>query len=128
MCYQPFEPFEGSPEDPVELGSMKNIKNILLLGIVATTIALTSNTARAGDVGVRVQIGLPFPPILLPPPPPFVVVRPVVHYPAPRPVPYAPPVVYHRCDYRCNHGAVRHEWSHNYGRHHHMRGHGCWSH
>ncbi len=101
------------------------MKKNILLGIVATIVALTSSTARAGDVGIRVNIGLPLPRIVLPPlPRPIVVAPPVAYHPAPRFVPCAPPVVYHRCDYRCYHGRVQYGWGYRHDRHHAGRGYG----
>jgi len=101
------------------------MKKIILFGIVATTIALTSGTARAGDFGIRVNIGLPLPRIVLPPVPrPFVVVPPVVYHPTPRYyVPCAPPVVYHQCDYRCYHGRVQYGPGYRHDRYDRGRGH-----
>jgi hypothetical protein len=58
------------------------MKKTLLLGLTAITLALTSSTARAGDVRFSFHIGLPLPRLCVPTPPP------------PPPVCVAPPVVY----------------------------------
>lgn len=60
------------------------MKKTFLLGLTAITLALTSSTARAGDVRFSFHIGLPLP-----------VPRVYVAAPAPPPPVYvAPPVVY----------------------------------
>ncbi|HEU0010954.1 MAG TPA: hypothetical protein VFT34_14140 [Verrucomicrobiae bacterium] len=63
------------------------MKKALILGVTAITLALTSSTARAGDVRFSFHIGLPLPRLCVPapPPPPLVCV--------------APPVVYVQGDY-----------------------------
>jgi hypothetical protein len=58
------------------------MKKAFLLSVTALTLALTSSTARAGDVRFSFQIGLPLPRLCVPTPPP------------PPPVCVAPPVVY----------------------------------
>jgi len=61
------------------------MKKTLLLGVTAITLALTSSTARAGDVRVSFHVGLPLPRLCVPAPPsvcvtpPVCVTRPVVY-------------------------------------------------
>jgi hypothetical protein len=70
-----------------------------LLGLTAITLALTSSTARAGDVRFSFNIGLPLPRLCVPappPPPPVYVASPVC---------VAPPVVYVQGSY-CHPGFI----------------------
>ena len=71
------------------------MKKTFLLGLTAITLALTSSTARAGDVRFSFHIGLPLPRLCVPtlPPPP--------------PVCVAPPVVYVQSSY-CHPGCTHH--------------------
>ena len=82
------------------------MKKTFLLGLTAITLALTSSTARAGDVRFSFHIGLPLPGVYLaaPAPPPPVYVAP--------PVCVAPPVVYVQGGY-CHPGFVSYGyWGH----------------
>jgi len=71
-----------------------------MLGVTAITLALTSSTARAGDVRFSFHVGLPLPRLCVPTPP------------APPPVCVAPPVVYVQGSY-CHSGRTHHgHWIH----------------
>jgi hypothetical protein len=97
------------------------MKKIVLLS--AITIALTAasaNTARAG-ISFGINVGIPFPAVVLPAPPPIYVPAP---YCAPRvlvappPVYVAPTPVYYHPYPRHHHGYVRYGHGHHHYVHH----------
>jgi hypothetical protein len=55
------------------------MKKAFFLSVMALTLALTSSTARAGDVRFSFNIGLPLPRLCVPTPPPVCVAPPVVY-------------------------------------------------